>query len=97
MSNDVRCLSRIRPNEHGGAFAPSDPNDPDEGRQRAGQYLAGRMMLPGAMSSAAFSRHVSRELDAMTPRERIFLEIEMAERAEAAHSYEYDPSGWSRR
>ncbi len=87
----VRSLSRQRrPELNTGAF--SEP----ESRKRAGEYLATRLRLPGG-TEAEFSRHVSQTLDQMTQRERVFLEIEMSERAQSCHSFDADYGPWSGR
>ena len=61
-----------------------------EERNRAGDYLSTRMMLPGG-AYGELGAHVERELDQMTPSDRVFLEIEMARKEEQWHSFDYDP------
>lgn len=85
----VRSLSR-RPalGGNGAAF----PNIAD--RERARDYLATRMLNP---SCGPVLPLVERELDQMTQRERVFLEIEIGANVELSHSFDYDAGPWSRR
>ncbi len=85
----VRCLSRRQP--------PPGPGDAFGGvaeRERARDYLATRMQSP---NGAPILSVVERELGQMTQRERVFLEIEMAEHAESCHTFEADYGPWSGR
>jgi len=85
----VRSLSRrSAPPVSGNAF----PNIAD--RERARDYLATRMLNP---STGSVMPLVERELDQMTQRERVFLEMEIGAKVELSHSFDYDASAWGKR
>ncbi len=84
----VRSLSRRPPHVSGEAFGSLAE------RERARDYLAGRMKSP---SGAPILPIVERELDQMTQRERVFLEIEMSAQAQSCHSFDADYGPWSGR
>ena len=67
-----------------------------EAREAAGKYLASRMLVPGAESAEAFSAAVDDELNAMSQRDRVWLEIEMTSGVEVRHSFDFDASPWRR-
>jgi hypothetical protein len=81
---------QFRCHVNGGGYGRSTREE----RERARDFLGGRMMMPGPGNLLG---HVERELDEMTPAERVYLEIEMAEKFKAAHSWNYNPSAWGRK
>lgn len=67
-----------------------------EDREAVGQFLADRMLVPGARDEAEFSQFVEAELNAMTPQDRVWIEIEMASQTRIGHSFDFDASPWRR-
>ena len=88
----IRSLSRRRAPRVSSAVVFGTPED----REAAGEYLAQRMLLPGSNSEEEFSQAVDAELNAMSPSDRVWLEIEMAQSARIGHSFDYDASPWRR-
>lgn len=67
-----------------------------EDREAVGQFLADRMLVPGAATQDEFTSFVEAELNAMTPQDRIWVEIEMASQTRIGHSFDFDASPWRR-
>lgn len=67
-----------------------------EDRDEIGSFLAERMLVPGAVDEADFSRYVEAELNAMTAQDRVWAEIEMASQTRIGHSFDFDASPWRR-
>lgn len=57
--------------------------DAEKQRSDIGEFLNGRMMVPGEKIDA--------EIDSLTLRERTWLEIEMRQNVQVMHSVDYDP------
>lgn len=79
----TRQLPRV-PAMGAGAGAPK-PYTAEGARQRQelGEFLVGRLMVP--------QDKVEGELDELTIRERVWLELEMRQNAPVLHSADYDP------
>ena len=63
-------------------------------RAEAVAFLSGRARWPGLVGTRI--QAAEREVDSMSPAERVFLEIEMMTRRPALHTAEYDPLNWGR-
>lgn len=66
-----------------------------EVRKEIGEFLAQRMLVPGATDDT-FGSFVEAELDAMNGQDRVWIEIEMASAARIGHSFDFDSSPWRR-
>lgn len=85
----IRSLSRERAPSRSSADVFGLP----EVRQEIGEFLAERMLVPGA-TDENFGSFVEAELNAMNNQDRVWIEIEMTSQARIAHSYEFDSSPW---
>jgi len=65
-------------------------------RAEAVEFLASRGRWPGVVAGRVLA--AEREVDSMTPAERVFLEIELSgrRRGGSMHSADYDPLAWGR-
>lgn len=89
---DCRCLFRA-----GEVAMPltdvapsgSTPTSADE-RARLADFLDVVLMKPLHHSAQQHRMNVEQSLNTMTRAERVYLEIEMTERAKVTHSYDYD-------
>ena len=68
------------------------PSQRDGARKEMIAYLAAVPRWPGA-DGIARAAATEAEVDSMSPRERVFLELEMIERRRErpSHTYDYDP------
>jgi hypothetical protein len=93
VTDDCRCIHRA------GAIdmpptnvAPRmDTPDSAEERTRIATFLGAALMKPLHISAQQHRMNVEQSLNTMTRAERVYLEIEMTERAKVSHSFEYDP------
>ena len=60
-------------------------------RYRLGEFLDAALMRPLWFDGERQQARVESALDAMTPAERVYIEIEMQSRAKTFHSFDYDP------
>jgi hypothetical protein len=60
-------------------------------RERLAEFLSGALMKPLWHSAQQHHMAVEHSLNTMTLAERIAIEIEMMERAQVMHSFDYDP------
>jgi hypothetical protein len=61
-----------------------------EQREKLADFLALALMKPLHHSHAQHRLSVEQSLNTMSHSERVYLEIEMTERAKVMHSYDYD-------
>lgn len=90
--SDTRCL--FRPDH---VTAPPGNGAPraigregTEARFRIGEFLDAALMRPLYFDEAQQQQRVEHSLDTMTQAERVYLEIEMMDRATIMHSFDYD-------
>ena len=60
-------------------------------RYALGEYLDAVLPRPLLFDDAQAQGRIEQALDTMTRAERVYLEIEMTERARRLHSFDYDP------
>jgi hypothetical protein len=88
MTDDCRCLFRAGQIEMPRTnVAPQHPEE----REEMADFLNGALMKPLHHSVQQHRLNVEQSLNTMTRAERVYLEIEMQERARAVHSFDYDP------
>ena len=89
---DVRLLHRGVPTPLPSDGAPRGglPSSVEE-RTRLAEFLDGALMRPLYFSQQQQRMRVDDALSTMSRAERVYLEIEMSERARASHSFDYDP------
>lgn len=92
-TGDVRGF-RGGPSQAGGAFPSGTPEQMAE-RLEARAFLASRIVAPG-LHAPALMRRVEDELFAMTPAERVWMEIDMRQAEGEMFTAEYEASAWSR-
>lgn len=82
---DTLSLSRLAPQgERNPSAAPQGQGDRAVlSRQAISEFLVGAYGVPDAL--------VANRVDSMNLSERVFLEIEMAEREKRLHTFDYDP------
>jgi len=91
--SDVRVLfdpNRERPVAGFGAPKPIG-KDATAARYALGEYLDAALMRPLFFDGTQQQARIETALETMTPAERVYLEIEMSERARQLHSFDYDP------
>lgn len=88
MTNDCRRIFRADHVEM--ARTNVAPQQPEEREEMAG-FLSGALMKPLHHSTQQHRLNVEQSLASMTRAERVYIEIEMMQRARAAHSFDYDP------
>lgn len=60
-------------------------------RNNLGEFLDAVLIRPLHFDESQQMERVEQSLNTMTRAERVYLEIEMTERARAVHSFDYDP------
>lgn len=94
MTSDVRRIfdpNRFVPVASNGAPPAQGSKDVVRARNDLGEYLDAALMRPLYHTGEQHQARVEQALDTMTPAERVYLEIEMQERARRVHSFDYDP------
>ena len=88
----TRCLfNPARERFNPGVGAPRGNSRPSlEARHAIGEYLDANLTRPLYNSEAQNFQRVENELNAMTVAERVYLEIEMQQRAKVFFSADYD-------
>ena len=91
--SDVRCLYRAGRETYPLAHGAPKPTSKEGiiARNDIAEYLDAHLMQPLFFSSLQHEARVTQSLDTMTQAERVYLEIEMHERARVMHSFDYDP------
>lgn len=91
--SDVRCLFRAGHEK----FPPADGapratnSETTKARNDICEYLDAHLMQPLFFSNAQQQQRVEHSVNTMTRAERVYLEIEMHDRARVLHSFDYDP------
>jgi hypothetical protein len=87
IDDDCRCIHRAnRIDMPPTSVAPRNAAD----RQEIADFLGAKLMKPLHHSIQQHQLSVEQALNTMTLAERVYLEIEMTERARVVHSYDYD-------
>lgn len=93
MTDAVRCL--YRPDHNIFPLADGAPRatntETTKARNDICEYLDAHLMQPLFFNSQQQQARVEESVNTMTRAERVYLEIEMHDRARVLHSFDYDP------
>lgn len=94
MSDDVKLIYRAgddtpRPLANGAPRGNS--KESIIARNNLGEFLDAVLIRPLHFDESQQMQRIEHSLNTMTRAERVYLEIEMTQRARAVHSFDYDP------